>query len=287
MIAFGHIIYYGSPFQTSLPFPSLFLEEGQTQVYDHHINYGQNQNRGVSLSTDGTFLYNESKQKWAFEIKDLICFNWEEGSSTLYCTLQVNASLDLLQYWFLHTLLPIYLTIEGKYDFIHAGSVEINNQAVLFIAPSFGGKSTLTNYFIQEGHSMISDDRVGISYKAENIYCTSSYPYHRPYRKMEDLGLEVKNFVTKEKKLHVIYVLESVDAKDDISFTRLQGIESFKVLQYNFDFTLPLNKARSFELIAKIAVKTPIYKLCIPWNLDRLNEVYAKICQHSTQGIYS
>lgn len=288
MIAFGHsIIYdYQPSNQPNQELPSIIVQEGKTQTYDHHIDYDQNQNRKVSLSTDGAFIDNVSHQKWAFNIEDLVCFNWEKSSSILYYDLQPNIPFHLLEYWLLHTLLPIYLTIEGKNDLIHAGSVEIDKRAVLFIAPSFGGKSTLTNYFIGQGHPMISDDRVGLQNKNNKIHCTSSYPYHRPYRKMEDLGKKVEKFTSEDKELFCIYLLEGVDAKDNIDFTRLKGIDSFKALQYNFDFNLPLNKARSFELIGKIAAQVPIYKLSIPWDLERLSEVYDKVCQHCTQGTH-
>ena len=36
---------------------------------------------------------------------------------------------------------------------------------------------------------MISDDKVATFIKEELIYAVPSYPYHRPYRKVEDLGI--------------------------------------------------------------------------------------------------
>ncbi len=177
--------------------------------------------------------------------------------------------------------MPIYLTIENKYELIHAGGVEINKQAVLFIAPSFGGKSTLSNYFIQKQHAMLSDDRVALKEENETIMTVSSYPYHRPYRQTEDLGISVENFIKEKMPLHCIYVLQAVEAKHEINFVLLKGINKFKALQYNFDFNLPLNKANSFQLIAKIAAIVPVYKISIPWDLNRLEEVYQSICTHS------
>jgi len=291
MTAFGHSIDFDylttQQTKASKQLPVLNFKAYTTSSvpYPHVIKYHQNQGRNVFLTTDRSFDENVDKQMWSFIVEDIVTFIWEKGSSIIYYDKSQNTNIILLEYWFLHTLLPIYFTVERKYEFIHTGGVEIDSQPVLFIAPSYGGKSTLTDYFIQQGHAMITDDRVGLYDTSQNIKCVSSYPYHRPYRKMEDLGQKVENFITEDTDLHVIYVLESVDANDEIRFTRLKGIDSFKVLRYNFDFTLPLNKARSFELIAKIASKVPIYKLSIPWDLDRLNEVYARICQHSKEGV--
>lgn len=285
MKAFGHTIYFDYKHQdiTKDNFPSLFLSfyPHERLTFDHYIDYDQNQNRNVTLSTDRSFKENAYAQNWSFQVKDIVTFIWEKGKSTIYYKLETNGSNTLLEYWFLHTLLPIYITIENKYECIHAAGVEIDTRPVLFIAPSYGGKSTLTDYFIQQDHIMISDDRVALLEKDSEILATSSYPYHRPYRKMEDLGLKVTKFMIQTKKLHMIYVLEQAGPSDKVTFTRLKGMETFKALQYNFDFTLPLNKARSFELIAKIASLVPIYRICIPWDMDRLDEVYEKICNHS------
>ena len=233
------------------------------------------------MSTDINFNETVENQKWVFEVKDIISFYWKTGSDIIRFHIAKDGNDVLSQYWLLHTLLPIYLTIENKYEFIHAAGVEINSLPVLFIAPSYGGKSTLTDYFIRQNHVMISDDRVALEEKDSKILATSSYHYHRPYRRMEDLGIKVEHFMMKSKKIHIIYVLDKADPDKEIVFTRLKGIETFKALQYSFDFTLPLNKARSFELIAKIASSVPIYRIGIPWDLDRLDEVYEKICAHS------
>jgi len=285
MIAFGHTVYFDYKHQniTKGGLPPLYLKLYQHKElsFDHHIDYNQNQNRDVTLSTDRSFKENTYEQNWSFQVKDIVTFIWEKGKSTINYKLGSSGSNTLLEYWFLHTLLPIYLTIENKYEFIHAAGVEIDMCPVLFIAPSYGGKSTLTDYFIQQDHVMISDDRVALKEKGSDVFATASYPYHRPYRKMEDLGLKVAKIMTHTKKLSKIYVLEQGSSTDEVTFTRLRGMQTFKALQYNFDFTLPLNKARSFQLIGKIASSVPIYRITVPWDLERLGEVYEKICAHS------
>ena len=55
---------------------------------------------------------------------------------------------------------PIYFSINHTYNFLYAGATEIDGKAIAFMASSFAGKSTLTNYFIQRGHQLITDDKM-------------------------------------------------------------------------------------------------------------------------------
>lgn len=287
MIAFGHNIT--APFlpRTTATYDATLAcidatkSQQSLKTFERIITFDQNQGRDVQLSTDGTFHSNEASQMWCFEIKEVVMFQWSKGSTIIEYHDQENCTSELIAYWFLHTLLPIYLSIESNYELIHAGAVEINKKPVLFVAPSFGGKSTLTDFFIKKGHPMISDDRVPLFDKNSSIMAHSSYPYHRPYRKMEDLGKSVENFSTQANPVHIIYALEKVAADDTIRFKQLNGLETFTILQYSFDFNLPLNKVHSFELIAKIAKFVQVYRVSIPWDINRLEEVYHEICTHS------
>lgn len=285
MIAFGHLI--SAPFlnpstDKTLQKITAIQKKEEIKSLKYIRTFNQNQDRDVLLSSSSSFKENTSGQKWTFEVASVISFYWEKGSNTIEFYEGNKGNSELTKYWFLHTLLPIFLTIEAKCELIHAGSVEIDKQPVLFIAPSYGGKSTLTDYFIKQGHVMISDDRVPLKEVNSFIMAESSYPYHRPYRKMEDLGVEVKKFMTDTKKLHKIYVLDPASPSTEVEFTKLKGIDSFSALQYNFDFSLELNKASSFELMAKIASKVPIYRISFPWDLTQLDKVYQAICKHST-----
>ena len=284
MLAFGHDI--SAPFLekvnnlSALPQLSVIQTPHSPVALSQKLTFNQNQGRDVLLCTDLNFYENLPQQNWAFEVVDVVSFYWCNGANIIYYHEHTNGTATLSKYWFLHTLLPMFMSIEDKYELIHAGAVEIDNQAVLFIAPSYGGKSTLTNHFINQGHTMISDDKVALHLQGSEIMATASYPYHRPYRKMEDLGKRVSSFMLNSKKLHSIYLLSNTDPDEETSFHQLKGLDSFKALQYNFDFNLPLNKARTFELTANIASKVPIYQLNVPWDINKLDDVYQALCQH-------
>ncbi len=238
-----------------------------------------NQYREVQITSNKSFDKIEKNQYFSFDVKDVLSFLFKIGTNTIILKRKEKATDLLVDYWLYHTFLPILLTFENKYYFLHAGAVEIESKSVLFIADSFGGKSTLTDFFIKKGHTMISDDKVATFEKDDKIYAVPSYPYHRPYRKMEDLGIFVENFANKIKPIHCIFNLIKSDEESKIKIEKISGIEKFKALRYATDIDLPVHKESRFKSVTNIANKVCIYNISIPWDLERLDEVYGKICK--------
>ena len=75
----------------------------------------------------------------------------------------------------MHIFLPLHLTLERGYDFIHAAAIEVDSSPVLFIAPSNGGKSTLADYFLKQGHALLSDDKVA-TFFYEGVFWAAPSP---------------------------------------------------------------------------------------------------------------
>ena len=132
-------------------------------------------------------------------------------------------------------------------------------------------------FFMKKGHGMISDDKIATYEKNGKIYSIPSYPYHRPYRKMEDLGLFVENFVSESKAINCIFNLVKSDSSSDIIINEIFGIEKFKVLRYSTDIDLPIHRESRFKSLTNIANKVQIFNITIPWDMDRLEEVYQSI----------
>ncbi|PLY04743.1 MAG: hypothetical protein C0625_15855 [Arcobacter sp.] len=256
----------------------LLTEENFSSVkFSHVLNLYNNQYREVKITSDSSFENISKGQYISFVVNEVLSFSCELGSSTIFLYRDKKATDSLIYYWLYHTFFPILLTFENRYYFLHAGAVEIDFKPVLFVANSFGGKSTLTDFFMKKGHAMISDDKVASYEKDEQIFSVPSYPYHRPYRKMEDLGLFVENFVTESKVINCIFNLEKSDPNSDIIISEIFGIEKFKVLRYSTDIDLPIHRELRFKALANIANKVQIYNITIPWDLDRLKEVYQTI----------
>ena len=96
--------------------------------------------RNVYLYSDRLFDGSEVGQPWCYEVKDVVTFCWTGGEETIYYELHKEGNADLLGFWFIHLLLPRYMTLENRYDFFHAGVVEIESKPILFM-PSEGAEA--------------------------------------------------------------------------------------------------------------------------------------------------
>ncbi len=243
--------------------------------------YLNNQGRDVLLCSDMKFMRTQQGQTWAFEIEEVVRFFWRSGTKTLRYTELEKFTSRLLEYWALQMVLPTFFTIEETYDFLHAGAVEIDGKPILFIAESFGGKSTMTDFFLKKGHTMISDDKVACYKSSDNFFAVASHPHHRPHRKMEDLGFFVTNVAKIPKPMHAIYELDRAKSDASVGIVELHGIEKFKSLRYSSDINLSFQKSRRFVFLADLAKVVPVYKVTVPWDMERLSEVYDMIVKHS------
>ncbi len=264
---------------------TIFVEESSLKDVSNkfiwELQFFNNQGRSLSLWSDRDMQECEEGQFWAFEVQEVVTFFWNSGLNTLYYIKGKRFSDALLKYWSLHIVLPVFFTVEERYDFLHAGTVEVEGKPVLFVAQSNGGKSTMTDYFIKQGHTMLSDDKVGIEERDGTFYAIASHPYQRPYRKMEDLGYRVENFSVKPLAMHTVYVLEKAKSDAEIVITELKGVEKFLALRYNSEINLFFSKPRRLDILARIANKVPVFTVTVPWDKNRLSAVYEAIVQHS------
>ena len=166
---------------------------------------------------------------------------------------------------------------------MHVGAVEVDEKPILFSAFSFGGKSTMTDYFLKQGHTLLADDSLGIDKREDGYYAIPSYPYHRPYRELETLGYYTENFSTTPKPVHAVYVLDKSEPDSNIEIVELKGIEKFKAFHYstfiNFDFM----KKERFEYFTQMAKHVPVYKITYPHDMKKLPAVYEAIIKHTKE----
>jgi len=233
---------------------------------------------GQEARYHSAFLFEEVEEfTWALEIKDVLTLIWDASDKKIIYSKGEDYAPQRLRFWIYHTFFPLVLELQRKYHILHVGSVEIKGKPVLFSAFSFGGKSTLTDYFIQKGHTMLSDDSMGIGKRGERYYAIASYPFHRPYRELETLGYPVKNFATEPKPLHAVYVLEKSEPDAMVEINELAGIEKFKAFHYSSFIDFAFMKQERFDFFMQMAKHIPVYQVKVPWDLERLDEVYQKI----------
>lgn len=238
--------------------------------------------RHVYLHSDGNPSNYVSGQSWCYEVEGLVRFYWIGGESAIYYEIGDKGDLRLLAFWFIHLLLPLYLTLEEKYDFLHAGAVEVAGKAILFIAPSMGGKSAMTDHFIRQGHTLISDDKVGTFSGDGKFYAVASHPYHRPYRRHEDLGYRVKQIADRFKPIHAIYQLQRSAADALVAIEEIPGYRKFDVLMPNYLFTFIHLRKKRLEYLASMLNQVRVFGIKVPWDLQQLERVRQVICSHCT-----
>ena len=237
--------------------------------------------RRVYLYSDRLFDGSEEGQPWQYEVKDVVSFFWSGGERTIRYELHGNGTPQLLAFWFVHLLLPLYMTLEEMYDFFHAGAVEVEGRPILFIAPSMGGKSTMTDHFIRQGHPLVSDDKVPTFVRDGKFMAVGSHPYHRPYRKFENLGYRVDAFTEHFKPIHAFYALEGADADADILITEIKGFAKFDTLLPNYLYMFSWLKPRRLKYLSQMLNSIRVFRVQVPWDKERLDEVHDLICRHS------
>ncbi len=236
--------------------------------------------RKVYLYSDREFDESEEGQPWCYEVKELVKFYWVSGERIIYYVLDEKGNANLLSFWFIHLLLPLYMTLENMYDFLHAGAVEVEGKPILFIAPSMGGKSTMTDYFIKQRHSLISDDKIPTFIENGNFMAAGSHPYHRPYRKFEELGYHVKSFITGFKPIHAFYALERTESDAEITINEIKGVEKFDILSPNYLYMFSYLKPKRLIYLSQMLNAIKVFRVSVPWDINRLEEVHDVIVEH-------
>jgi hypothetical protein len=236
--------------------------------------------RRVYLYSDREFDGSSKGQPWCYEVEHIVKFYWIGGERTIYYELLEQGDRTLLGFWLVHLMLPLYYTLEEMYDFLHAGAVEVEGRAILFIAPSMGGKSTMTDFFIQQGHTLISDDKVPTFVQDGKFMAVGSHPYHRPYRKFEELGYRVENFTEHFKPIDAFYELEGVEGDADITIEEIKGFAKFDALLPNYLYMFSYLKPKRLKYLSSMLKSIKVFHVQVPWDMERLAEVHDAIIDH-------
>lgn len=223
----------------------------------------------------------ESAGGRAFEVEDVVTFSWLSGAHEVKYTVGPEGSSERVSFWFIHIFLPLYLSLERNFDFLHAGAVEVEGEAILFVAPSTGGKSTLIEYFLSRGHPLITDDKLATSVAVERLFAIPSHGCYRPYRRFEDLGHRAELYARAELPVRAIYLLKRVEANDDVVFDEIHGFRKFDRLMPHYIFGFRHLKARRLKYLASLVNAVPVYEVSVPHDLERLSEVHRAICEHN------
>ncbi len=288
---------FGTEIRSDIPFPLQLPSSSQTRYmltlssdvpsfFHEAISCGfllyRAHGRSVRLYSNREFAGESFKdQPWCYEVEGVGSFYWKGGGGSIYYDFGESPDTHLLSFWFIHLMLPFFFALEKRYEMFHGGAVLIEGKAVMFCAPSMGGKSTMTDYFIQKEHTLISDDKIPMIVENGQFMLTGSHPYHRPYRKFEDLGYRVSDFLDSYLPLHAMYILEKSEHNAPITIEEVRGFGKFNAMLPHYLFSFPSQKQYRMTCLSKLLNKIRVFRVYRPWNISRLSEVYTSIVEHS------
>jgi len=210
---------------------------------------------------------------WGFEVEGVVFLFWDEKEEVIYYEPKEAFSPFLLRFWVLHTFFPLVLRFANKAYFLHAGGVVFEREPLLFLAPSGGGKSTLTHQLLLRGASLLGDDALPLLSKEGEIGVIGAYPFYRPYRASESLGYREKSFTPSFYRLRKVFLLKRVSQQAPLSLRPLQGREKFEALYLHRYIPFEQLKKEDFKQTSFLARHLLVWELTLPWSLERFDEV--------------
>ncbi len=250
-------------------------------VYPVSFHLYSTHGREVFLRTERELAVSAPGQAWCLEVVGVVSFTWNGRAPEIFYQLHDNGTWPLLVFWFVHMFLPLHLTLERGWDFIHAAAVEVGERPILFIAPSTGGKSTLGDYFLKKGHPMLSDDKVATFPLEGQFHAVPSHPHHRPFREFEVLGYPVEPFARLSRPIRAFYLLEPAAPDAAVAITEITGFRKFEQLLPNYLYSFGFLREQRMRWLAQLAHHSLVFRLSRPWNIKRMAEVYEAVCSHS------
>lgn len=242
--------------------------------------------RSVTFSTDRADARAAPGQRWCMDIEGIGRFWWTGGSGMIQYQAVMIGRDELLAFWFVHILLPLYMALEERCDFIHGSAVEIDGGAVYLVAPSRFGKSTLAAHCVGCGHALIADDKVATLPFDGGFLAVPSHPYQRAYRRAEDLGCLARGYADAPKFLSALLILEKAAPDEEAKVRKIKGYDKFFKLFSNYIFRFSFLQREGMEFLAGLANAVPFYSLTLPWDLGKLDDALdaIKLARHADTG---
>ncbi len=222
----------------------------------------------------------------------IVCHQHDEGAT------------DVVELFFLSLLAGFWLECRGTVA-LHASAVNVNGQAVVFLATNTGGKTSLSTTLMQAGHSLLTDDFLAVTVSEQTAVGHPGFPQMRMWPDLADhflgghahLPLVLPNtdkrqipvqtgglgsFCSEARPLSRLYLPLRVD--DPGAPIRVEPVPPqqalIELVRESFLGTV-LEKAglhrERFARLASLVGQVPMSRLTYPSGLDRLPDVRAAI----------
>ncbi len=233
---------------------------------------------------------------------ELADFAVSSDGRSVTCYPVPGVSEDTSQHLYLNQVLPLALSMLGKLVF-HGSAVEVACSAVVFVAESGKGKSTLAASFACNGFRFLTDDGLIVEPCGNGYQVLHGHPSVRLWTDSEEAliapgaktapsppftsksrflaGPNIA-FCNNSRPLRQVYFLSDTNATDLI-IQPMTAAESF-VEWIKHSFLLDIEEksllAAHFDLVTKLANQQIHFRLDYPRRFEELAHVMKSIIQH-------
>jgi hypothetical protein len=186
---FQRFILHGSCFTTKFPF-TFPLAENKPSNQKAIIHRFSGEFPFESLSAPPVFInalplfpqpveilfFHQAVDDYLLRFTNLVDFHITP--SAIGCHLAAPESESLVELYFLSNAISWWLEQQG-HPVLHGAGIEINGDAIGFLAKSGQGKSSLAGSFVQAGYPLITDDNFSLHHEQGTFYTYPSYPCMR------------------------------------------------------------------------------------------------------------
>jgi len=213
---------------------------------------------------------------------------------TIFCRQASAASAESFHVYLLGQALSFALVKQG-FEPLHATTLEVNGEAIVFLGDSGFGKSSLAACFLAAGHRLLTDDllilRDNLAYPGPSRLklfpamarrfmseASRGVPMNAATRKMI-VPLSDRYKRTTPVPLRAIYTLappREVSRKQAIRIETLSPREAFFELvknTFNYRITATARLHRQFNEAAGLSAAMPVRRLFHPRDVNRLTDV--------------
>lgn len=201
----------------------------------------------------------------------------------------------------LDQVIPLVLSRRGRVVF-HASAVTTGRGVIAFAGKSGQGKSSMALAFARQGHALITDDCLALSFENNRWMVSPSYPGVRLWQSAaEELApkrtstADVAHYTSKRRIIDVdgvqfsarpepicaLFVLD--DEQPEIAIEKLAASRAFMAwaeFAYNLDILHADFLRGNFEAVGKLATQIPVYALHYPREFSMLPDVRAAVLKH-------
>jgi hypothetical protein len=284
---------YGLQIDSEVPLPGLL--PGSSRPADVKIRYGPVPNKLPDpIATGGYFQ--ATHDAFLFGIQDVGRYLVVKGESITIDRFPVSHE-DVLRTFLMGSAFGA-LMHQRRLLVMHASSIQTAHGAVLFVAPSGYGKSTLLAALVDQGYAMLSDDVTAIDMEAKPVpLAFPSFPRMRlsteaaarigrevaslpRVRYTDKHVVEVEHLYAEPLPVHAVYALGIHDAPD-IQIESADAVQRFAIVRnntyrYGFLESLGLRQVH-FDAAARLARSVQVHQIKRPASLFLLGELVDRL----------